>query len=150
MDELRELYQEVILDHSRRPRNFGELCEANCKAEGHNPLCGDEVTLSLLVEDGVVSDLRFEGSGCAISMAAASTMTETAKGRPVAELRRFFEAFHSLVTGHGKPQDRPDLGKLLAFGGVAEFPVRIKCATLPWHTLIAALDDEDAPITTED
>ena len=146
MSDLRDLYQEVILDHNRRPRNFGELPAANRRAEGHNPLCGDQITLFLDVADGTIRDLAFQGSGCAISTASASIMTEALKGRTVEEARALFHGFHELVTrGAGDA----DLGKLAVFGGVREYPMRVKCATLAWHTLKAALDQQDRPVNTE-
>jgi nitrogen fixation NifU-like protein len=151
VSDLSELYQELILDHGRRPRNFRFPDGANRSAEGHNPLCGDRLTLKLLVEDDVVRDAGFQSSGCAISTASASTMTEAIKGRSRAEIEALFRAFHALVTGHG-PSGAPggaDLGKLVAFGGVSEFPMRVKCATLAWHTLEAALGQKDQPVTTE-
>jgi nitrogen fixation NifU-like protein len=153
MSDLRELYQEVILDHNRRPRNFGELPAANRRAEGHNPLCGDQITLFLDVAAGTIRDLAFQGSGCAISTASASLMTEALKGRTVEEARTLFRGFHELVTT-GAPAageaagSTPDLGKLAVFSGVREYPMRVKCATLAWHTLKAALDQQDRPVST--
>ena len=148
MSELRDLYQEVILDHNRRPRNFGPLPRANRQAEGHNPLCGDRVTVWLELEDGRIRDVSFEGAGCAISTASASLMTEALKGLGVEEARGLFRGFHELVT-HGEEADGPDLGKLAVFSGVREYPMRVKCATLAWHALMAALDGKDLPVTTE-
>ncbi len=150
MNELRDLYQEVILDHNRRPRNFGPLPAANRQAEGYNPLCGDKVTVFLDVEDGRIADLSFQGAGCAISTASASLMTEALKGRTVDAARELFQDFHHLVTT-GAGEGSPELGKLAVFGGVREFPMRVKCATLAWHTLLAALEEEDKdqPISTE-
>ena len=148
MNELRELYQEVILDHNRRPRNFGPLPAANHRAEGHNPLCGDRVTVLLDLEDGRIRDVAFQGSGCAISTASASLMTEALKGRSVEEVQEIFKGFHDLVTT-GAGEGSPELGKLAVFGGVREFPMRVKCATLAWHTLLAALDAKDEPVSTE-
>ena len=148
MNELRDLYQEVILDHNRRPRNFGSLPAANRQAEGHNPLCGDKVTVFLDVEDGRIADVSFQGSGCAISTASASLMTEALKGRTVAAARELFQDFHDLVTT-GAGEDSPDLGKLAVFSGVREFPMRVKCATLAWHTLLAALEEKHQPVSTE-
>ena len=148
MPDLRELYQEVILDHRKAPRNYSELPEANRRVDGYNPLCGDRVTVYLLVEDGVVRDIRFQGSGCAISVASASLMTEKLKGRPVKEVETLFGAFQGLVTG-GEAPDPELLGKLAVFTGVKEFPVRVKCATLPWHTMRAALHEQAEPVTTE-
>ena len=148
MNELRDLYQEVILDHNRRPRNFGGLPNANREAEGHNPLCGDRVTVHLHVEDGRVQDISFEGVGCAISTASASLMTEAVKGRTVEEARRIFHGFHDLLTRE-TAADLEKLGKLAVFSGVREYPMRVKCATLAWHTLQAALDQKDHPVSTE-
>jgi nitrogen fixation protein NifU and related proteins len=137
-DELRDLYQEVILDHNRRPRNFGRLDDANRHAEGYNPLCGDRIDLTLRIEDDRVQAIAFEGSGCAISTASASLMTEALQGRTVDEARELFRSFHDLLTTDGK-NDLERLGKLAAFAGVREFPIRIKCATLAWHALQSAL-----------
>ena len=147
MSELSDLYQELILDHGRRPRNFRFPEGANRGADGHNPLCGDRLTLKLLLEGDVVKDIGFQGSGCAISTASASTMTEAVKGKSRAEVDALFHAFHSMVTG--KRDHAEDLGKLEAFSGVSEFPMRVKCATLAWHTLEAALAGDGAPATTE-
>jgi nitrogen fixation NifU-like protein len=144
MSELRDLYQEVILDHSKRPRNFHALPSANRKAEGYNPLCGDRETVYLRVEDGVLKDVAFEGSGCAISTASASMMTESLKGKTREEADALFERFHGLITGAAEGGAGPELGKLEVFSGVREFPVRVKCATLPWHTLKAALEGNGA------
>jgi nitrogen fixation protein NifU and related proteins len=150
MSELRDLYQEVILDHNRRPRNFGPLPDANRRAEGYNPLCGDKVTVFLDVEDGRIAGVSFQGSGCAISTASASLMTEALAGRTVAEARELFRDFHDLVTT-GAGEGSPELGKLNVFGGVREFPMRVKCATLAWHAVLAALEEEekDQPVSTE-
>jgi len=151
--DLLDLYQEVILDHNRRPRNFGALLEANRSARGHNPLCGDKLTLFVDVAGDRIADIAFEGSGCAISMASASLMTEAIKGQPVAQAEALFEEFHRLVTSRpGEPVEVPEaLGKLAAFAGVRDYPVRVKCATLPWHTLKAALAGGEAAgrISTE-
>lgn len=149
MSDLRDLYQEVILDHNKRPRNFRKVDGANCRAEGKNPLCGDHVEITARTEDDRIVDLAFEGSGCAISRASASMMTEALKGRTVAEAKAVFERFHDLVTGKEPAADGPALGKLSALGGVSEFPMRVKCATLSWHTLQAALDGRSDPVTTE-
>ena len=139
MSELSDLYQEVILDHNKRPRNFRRIEPASHHAEGYNPLCGDKLSLFMQVDGGVVTDIAFLGSGCAISKASASLMTDSVKGRGVAEVRELFERFHRMVT---TPIDQPveDLGKLSVLAGVREFPVRVKCASLAWHTLKAALD----------
>jgi nitrogen fixation NifU-like protein len=148
MSGLRELYQEVILDHHRRPRNFRKMEKANRTALGHNPLCGDKISLYLTVADGRVTDIAFEGSGCAISTASASMMTESLKGKTVVEAEALFARFHELVTGKAG-RDGASLGKLEVFAGVREFPVRVKCATLAWHTLMAALHGNQEPVATE-
>lgn len=142
MNELRELYQEVILDHSRRPRNFHPLPQASHRAVGHNPLCGDRATVYLRVEDGVVAEASFEGAGCSISTASASMMTDALRGRTLEEARALFERFHQLVTADPSQaaEVAPGLGKLAVFQGVHEFPMRVKCASLAWHTMKAALD----------
>jgi len=148
--DLREIYQEVILDHYRKPRNFSVLEEANHRAAGHNPLCGDRIDVYLTVKDGVVEEVSFQGSGCAISTASASLMTEAVKGKPVEEVERLFQSFHAMVTGKGDaPEAGVDLGKLEALAGVREIPIRVKCATLAWHTLKAALAEDSEPVTTE-
>jgi nitrogen fixation NifU-like protein len=149
MPELRDLYQEVILDHGRRPRNFGPLAHASHHAEGVNPLCGDRLELHLQVEDGVIREARFEGSGCAISTASASLMTEALKGRTAADAQVLIAAFVALVTGRQAADADAPLGKLEVLGGVREFPTRIKCATLAWHTLDAALHGAGRPVSTE-
>lgn len=150
MSDLRDLYQEVIVDHYRRPRNFGRLAEANHHAEGVNPLCGDRLTLYLKLRDGVIEDASFEGSGCAISTASASLMTEALKGKTPAQAHGLFEAFRALVvTGAPGEAAASPLGKLEVLGGVREFPARVKCATLAWHTLEAALQNRSEPVTTE-
>ena len=147
--ELRELYQSVILDHNKQPRNFGELPEANGHAEGHNPLCGDHLSVSVKVEDDRLLAIAFEGEGCAISTASASLMSEAVKGLPVSEVRGLFERFHGLVTSDPTQESAPpDLGKLEVFAGVREFPIRVKCATLGWHTLQSALNSGDS-VSTE-
>jgi nitrogen fixation NifU-like protein len=149
--ELRELYQEVILDHTRNPRNLRELPGANRKAEGFNPLCGDKATVFLSLEDGVVKDASFVGKGCSISTASASLMTEAVKGKRLEEVEGLFERFHGLVTGDPATAEGrgAGLGKLAAFAGVCEFPMRVKCASLAWHTLRAALHGEGQPVSTE-
>jgi len=144
---LRELYQEMIVDHGKHPRNSGKLPHANYQHAGHNPLCGDKLVVYLYERDGKVEDVRFEGTGCAISMASASLMTETVKGKSIPEIEKLFGCFHQLVT-EGKEADAM-LGKLAIFAGVAEFPVRVKCATLAWHTLNAALANDPNPVSTE-
>ncbi len=148
MSDLRELYQEVILDHNRSPRNFGRLEDAMLHADGHNPLCGDKLSIALNVVDGVVTDVRFEGSGCAISKASASLMTEGIKGKTLDEVKALFERFHQMVTGRAAPTDAT-LGKLAVFAGVRDYPARVKCAILAWHTLIAAVDNSQDQISTE-
>ena len=147
-EELRELYQDVIIDHSKRPRNFRELDAGARQAQGYNPLCGDQITVYVRVDGGVVKDVAFQGSGCAISTASASVMTETLKGKSLGEAEKIFRVFHDLVTGKGG-EDSPDLGKLAVFAGVSEFPVRVKCATLSWHTVRAALEGKEDPVSTE-
>ncbi|HSS45024.1 MAG TPA: SUF system NifU family Fe-S cluster assembly protein [Thermoanaerobaculia bacterium] len=150
MNDLRDLYQEVILDHSKRPRNFQKLSAANRRAEGYNPLCGDRETVYVRLEDDVVRDVSFQGAGCAISTASASLMTESVKGKTRPEAEALFEKFHDLITGSSLSSDRePELGKLEVFSGVREYPVRIKCATLPWHTFKAALRGESETVSTE-
>lgn len=151
MTDLRELYQEVIIDHGRHPRNFGHLSDANHHKEGFNPLCGDKIILHVKENNGVLEKLTFEGTGCAISMASASLMTEYVKGKTIAEVNELFSAFHELVT-HTDPTEaaKERLGKLAVLGGVSEFPVRVKCATLAWHTLNAALQNDPSQVTTED
>lgn len=150
-DELRELYQEVLLDHGKNPRNFRHPEDATCAAHGDNPLCGDQLTVYLKVdENGVVSDAAFEGRGCAISVASASLMTELVRGKSEADVRRLFESFHLLATGdEGEmPVDLSDeLERLSVLSGVREFPMRVKCATLAWHTMKAALADEENTTT---
>jgi nitrogen fixation NifU-like protein len=147
-DGLRELYQEVILDHSKSPRNFRELSGSARSAKGHNPLCGDRLTLFISLRDGVIEDVSFVGAGCAISTASASMMTEALKGKTEAEAEKIFCAFHELVTGKSSREDER-LGKLAVFAGVRDYPVRVKCATLAWHTLKAALAEEHDAVSTE-
>ena len=150
-DDLRDLYQEVILDHGRQPRNFGSPPpDTNRRADGHNPLCGDRLSLYLTFEDGVVLDVGFAGNGCAISIASASLMTEMVKGKTEAEVRAMFERFHGLLTDEAAEADDDALDKLTVFSGVREFPVRVKCATLAWHTLAAALDGSAKEVSTEE
>jgi nitrogen fixation protein NifU and related proteins len=150
MSEYSDLYQELILDHQKNPRNFGELAGANHHAEGFNPLCGDKVSLDLKVSaEGVIEDIRFKGSGCAISKASASMMTVSLKGKKIEAARILFSQFHNLVTGQGDAQGG-DLGKLKVFAGVKEYPARVKCASLAWHTLQAALLNETNTVTTDD
>ena len=149
MSDLLDLYQELILDHNKRPRNRGKLEECDHEADGYNPLCGDRVTITLILKDGVIEDIRFDGSGCAISTASASLMTEAVKGKTLEEARALFERFHDLVAAKGEHADVATLGKLAAFAGVGRFPARVKCATLAWHTLNSALEGRDEPVTTE-
>jgi nitrogen fixation protein NifU and related proteins len=149
MADLRDLYQEVILEHSKQPRNYRELGDANHKAEGYNPLCGDHFTVYLKMDDDKIQDVSFQGSGCAISKASASMMTQSVKGKTLAEAEKIFEQFHKLVTGAERNGNQEELGKLAVFSGVSEFPVRVKCATLAWHTLHAALEGKQEPISTE-
>ncbi|MDA2925899.1 SUF system NifU family Fe-S cluster assembly protein [Acidobacteria bacterium AH-259-O06] len=147
MSYLDDLYQEIILDHSKKPRNFKELSDANHKADGYNPLCGDKVSVYLKLEDGFVEDISFMGSGCAISTASASLMTQTLKGKSLGEIETLFKNFHNLVTG--KSSASTELGKLAVFHGVSQFPVRVKCATLVWHTLQAAIKSKPETVSTE-
>ena len=149
MGSLGALYQDLILDHNRAPRNFRTIENANRRVEGHNPLCGDRLTIWLKMEGDLIEDVAFQGSGCAISRASASLMTSAVKGKTRAEAEALFERFRRLVTGTMEPKDASSLGKLAAFGGVSEFPVRIKCASLSWHALRAALDQPDAVVSTE-
>ena len=148
MSDLHDLYQEVIVDHSKRPRNFGKLEGATRDAEGYNPLCGDRVKIYLKLENGRLSDIRFQGCGCAISTASASILTESLKGKTLAEAGTLFERFHQLVT-EGAVAGSPELGKLAVFSGVSKYPVRVKCATLAWHTLRAALAESKEAVSTE-
>lgn len=146
MADLQELYQAIILDHNRRPKNYGALDDATSSAEGRNPLCGDEVKVELRVSDGTIADVRFTASGCAVSRASASIMTQAVKGKSRHEVEQLFVTFHELVTGQHKPDatESKALGEMAAFSGVSRFPVRVKCASMPWHTLQAALRG-DAP-----
>jgi nitrogen fixation protein NifU and related proteins len=149
MAELRDLYQDIILEHSKRPRNYRALEGANRKAEGFNPLCGDHFTVYLQVgDDGQIRDVSFQGSGCAISKASASMMTQAVKGKRTEEAEALFQKFHHVVTGKNGSESH-DLGKLEAFAGVSEYPVRVKCATLAWHALRAALQGEQQAVSTE-
>jgi nitrogen fixation NifU-like protein len=148
MSELSELYQQVILDHNKKPRNFRELEGANRTAEGFNPLCGDQLTVYMLLDEGVVRDLSFVGTGCAISKASASMMTQAVKGRTREEALALFEEFHRMVTGElDEEAEENHLGRLKIFAGVRDYPVRVKCASLPWHTMHAALEGEDSATT---
>jgi nitrogen fixation protein NifU and related proteins len=146
--DLKELYRDVILDHNKRPRNFGSLPAPARAARGHNPLCGDQLTIYALLDGEVLRELRFEGSGCAISVASASLMTEAVKGKSRAEVARLFGVVHDLLTRADAPAP-PELGKLAALSGVRDFPARVKCASLCWHTLNAALAGAGAPVSTE-
>jgi nitrogen fixation NifU-like protein len=150
MSDLRELYQEVILDHSKHPKNYHKLEDATHFAEGYNPLCGDHFYIYLKIENGKIVDISFEGAGCAISKASASIMTSIVKGKTIEEAEKIFNNFHSFVTGKmDKNFDPNSLGKLIVFSGVSEFPVRVKCATLAWHTLINAIENKNEVVTTE-
>lgn len=149
--DLRDLYQEVIIDHSRHPRNFCELTQATCHAEGFNRLCGDKLTLYLHIENNIIKEISFKGNGCAISLASASLMTEQLKGKTVNEAEALFQRFHQLLTIEKTSSSNDNnLGKLTVLIGVREFPSRVKCATLAWHTLHAALANEKQPVTTEE
>jgi nitrogen fixation protein NifU and related proteins len=149
MADLRDIYQEVILEHAKSPRNFHALEKPTVKAEGYNPLCGDRCTVYVALEGDVIEDIGFQGSGCAISRASASMMTQSLKGKTVNEAENLFHRFVGLATGQGGIGNQAEFGKLAAFGGVAEFPARVKCATLAWHTLQAALHGDREPVTTE-
>jgi nitrogen fixation NifU-like protein len=149
MADLRDLYQEVIFDHNRNPRNFHPLPDANRQADGFNPLCGDKLTVYLKVEDGVIKDASFIGAGCAISTASASLMTESVKGKTAAEAEALFREFHHEVAGAEAPLKRVPLGKLSVLTGVREYPARVKCATLAWHTVHAALSQQQELVSTE-
>jgi len=149
MNDLRDLYQEVILDHNRRPRNFGAIDAPTRHADGHNPLCGDKLSLTLTIENGTVVNAMFQGSGCAISKASASLMTDAIKGKTIEEIETLFGAFHKMVTTPISDEvDEDAVGKLAVFSGVREFPARVKCASLSWHTLMAALAGQDV-VSTE-
>ena len=145
-DDLNDLYQQVILDHSKSPRNFHKLERANCTAEGHNPLCGDNVTLYLVVEDDVIKEISFQGSGCAISKASASILTDSLKGKSKAAVSALFDKVHEMVTT-GKSES--EMGKIAVFAGVHKFPARVKCAILPWHAVVSAIEGNSAPVSTE-
>jgi nitrogen fixation NifU-like protein len=150
VSELRDLYQELILDHSRRPRNRRRMDDADRRAEGYNPLCGDRVTIFLKLDGDIVKEATFEGTGCAISTASASMMTESLKGKTLSEAKELFRKFHHLVTGDPVETDSgPGLGKLEVFSGVCQYPARVKCATLAWHTLEAAIENQPTPVSTE-
>ena len=149
--DVRDLYQDMILEHSKKPRNFRSLPQANRKAEGYNPLCGDHFTVFLQLENDEVKDISFEGSGCAISKASASMMTASLKGKTKSQARELFARFHRLVTSQATEahDGGVDIGKLVVFSGVSEFPVRVKCATLAWHTMLAALEEKSDTLSTE-
>lgn len=148
MSDLRELYQQVILDHNKNPRNFHEIAGAR-RVEGYNPLCGDHYTVFVQIEGNSIKDVSFTGSGCAISKASASVMSSTVKGKTTDEAQSLFDTFHKLVTGDMSALSAADLGRLAAFSGVSEFPARVKCATLAWHTLRTALDGQEEKVSTE-
>lgn len=148
MSDLKDLYQEVILDHNKNPRNCYVMDSASCTADGHNPLCGDIVKVYLRIEDGILEEISFQGHGCAICTASTSLMTESVQGKSVEEVEGLFDEFHRMLTGVAAEQG-VELGKLQVFEGVREYPVRVKCATLAWHTLHAAMDERDEPVTTE-
>ena len=147
--ELKDLYRDVILDHNKRPRNFGQLESPDARADGHNPLCGDRLTIYVNLDGERISEAKFEGSGCAISVASASLLTEAVQGKSRAQVQELFDDVHALLTQHDANVDPSRLGKLAALSGVREFPARVKCASLCWHTLNAALDRATAPVTTE-
>ncbi len=147
--DLNDLYRDVIVDHNRKPRNFRPMPDADCHAEGFNPLCGDRLTIYVRLEDDVISDVSFQGSGCAISVASASLLTESVKGRSVADAERLFETMHAMLTRDDADVDVASLGKLGALSGVRAFPARVKCASLCWHTLDAALHRQTEPVRTE-
>jgi len=149
MSDLRELYQQVILDHNKNPRNFHEMPDADRRVEGYNPLCGDHYTFFVRLDGETIRDVSFTGSGCAISKASASVMSSTVKGKSKDEAESLFQTFHHLVTGDTSGLSAADLGRLAAFSGVSEFPARVKCATLAWHTLRSALEGTDEKVTTE-
>lgn len=149
MTNLEALYQEVILDHNRKPRNFREMEDADRRIEGRNPLCGDEITLWLKLDGDRVSDVSFKGSGCAISKSSASLMTSTVKGKSVAETQELFGRFHDMITGKLPQAEREKMGSLAALGGVSRFPIRVKCASLAWHALKAALEGRAEEVSTE-
>lgn len=150
MTDKRALYEQVILDHNKKPRNFEKLADATHEAQGYNALCGDQFTIFLKMDGDRIVDVSFHGAGCAISKSSASVMTTLVKGKTRREAEALFKRFHTMVTSEPcEPVEEHDLGKLMVFSGVREYPVRIKCATLPWHTLLAALDGKKAPVSTE-
>ena len=148
MSEIRELYQEMILDHNKSPRNFRVMLDATSQVNGFNPLCGDKLVVYLKVQDGAVEDVSFQGTGCAISQASASMMTETVKGKSESEAKKLFEGFHAMLSGKTEPA-HDTLGKLAVFHGVNEYPARVKCATLAWHTMKTGLDGKSNEVSTE-
>lgn len=147
--DLKDLYRDVIVDHNRNPRNFGRLEPADAHADGHNPLCGDRLSLYVNLDGDRIREAKFDGSGCAISVASASMLTEAVKGKTRGEVQALFEDMHTLLTQHDASVDLGKLGKLAALSGVRDFPARVKCASLCWHTLNAALDRQAAPVSTE-
>jgi len=149
MTDLRDLYQQIILDHNRNPRNFRELPNATKRVDGYNPLCGDHYTVFVELDGDVIKEVTFTGNGCAISKSSASVMTTTVKGKKTEDAEKLFDTFHKLVTGEPAGLSEAELGRLAAFSGVSEFPARVKCATLAWHTLHSALQDEQEVVTTE-
>jgi nitrogen fixation NifU-like protein len=149
MSDLRELYQQVILDHNKNPRNFHEMADATRRVDGYNPLCGDHYTIFVRVDGDRIEEVSFTGNGCAISKASASVMSSTVKGKSKDEAESLFDTFHRLVTGDPSGLSAADLGRLAAFSGVSEFPARVKCATLAWHTLKSALEGTEEKVTTE-
>ncbi len=153
MNEIQELYQQVILDHNKNPRNYGEIADATNIAEGHNPLCGDHIQITAIIENDIIKDLKFKGSGCAISKASASIMTTLVIGKTVEEAKQLFDVFHKIVTSDLRDRiETIELGKMAVFAGVREYPARVKCASLSWHTLMQALDKaqkESAKVSTE-
>ena len=149
MSDLRELYQEVILDHNKHPRNFGEIEGSDRHAEGYNPLCGDRLTVYLNLEKDVITEVAFQGSGCAISKASASLMTDAVKGKTVAEARLLFDRFHAMITNNANENSESQIGKLAVLAGVRDYPMRVKCAILAWHALRAAVDENNQSVSTE-
>ena len=149
MADLKALYQEIILDHNRNPRNFKKMEDASCSVDGYNPLCGDHYTIYLKLENDIITEISFQGSGCAISKASASVMSTVLKGKTRAEAGVWFENFHHLVRGENKNGNIEEFGKLAAFAGVSEFPARVKCAILPWHTMKNALEEKKETVSTE-
>lgn len=150
MDDLRELYQQIILDHNKDPKNYGKIVNCSHASEGHNPLCGDHIKIYAQVEDGIIKDIKFEGEGCAIAKASGSIMTALLKGKTIEEAEKLFKTFQELITSEvDSDVDLENLGKLAVFAGVREFPTRVKCAGLAWHTVKAAIDEEDKIVSTE-